>query len=484
MRIDVEDVRREQARRNLIKYASRIYPTNVWKDFHVVYYQVLDMFAKQLIKNLIITMPPQHGKSEGSTRILPSYVLGDRPNTKIAIASYSSTFAKKFNRQVQRIINSEEYERIFPETFLADSPKASQSSIHVQTSEEFEVVDKKGSLKAIGRNGSLTGDPVDLMIMDDLYKSSIEGNSPVIRRQVTDLYTSVIQKRLHNNSQQLIVFTRWHEEDLIGFIEETSDYVECGSFEEILAAIEQNPDVWIKINFEAIKESGKTDFDVREMGVALWEDRHGIKKLTVERRRNEHEFNCMNQGNPMSKEGLLYGDFKRYSEIPVRVIKKGNCTDTADKGRDYLNSVCYDVVLNDQNEKRILVTDMVYNQEAMKVNEKKVPLMLLRCKTREMHIESNNGGEGFGRRIEEAVPFVDVLPFHQSGNKESRIITNNTGVTKFIEFPIDWEDRFPEHHKHITKYKRDFIANSFHDSADVLTMIYEKEILEEYDVLI
>lgn len=85
--------------------------------FHLSFYWVLDAFAHGRIKRLIVTMPPQHGKSEGTTRLLPAYMLGLDPDLRIAIASYSDTFARKFNRAIQRIIDSPEYYVLFRKRF-------------------------------------------------------------------------------------------------------------------------------------------------------------------------------------------------------------------------------------------------------------------------------------------------------------------------------------------------------------------------------
>ena len=59
-------------------------------------------------------MPPQHGKSELTSRRFPAYILGKNPNLKIAGCSYSSDVATSFNRDVQRIISSKEYRNGIP----------------------------------------------------------------------------------------------------------------------------------------------------------------------------------------------------------------------------------------------------------------------------------------------------------------------------------------------------------------------------------
>ena len=54
-------------------------------DFHKRYYKVLTDFADGKIRKLMVFMPPKHGKSEGSKRRLPAFILGDNPDKKVAI---------------------------------------------------------------------------------------------------------------------------------------------------------------------------------------------------------------------------------------------------------------------------------------------------------------------------------------------------------------------------------------------------------------
>ena len=111
----------EGARRKLIWFAQYMQPTFQPTPFHKAYYDVLDRFANRQIKNLIIQAPPQHGKSQGSSRFLPAQMLGLYPDIKIAICSYAATIAKDFNRDVQRLIDNDEYRAIFPDTQLNGS---------------------------------------------------------------------------------------------------------------------------------------------------------------------------------------------------------------------------------------------------------------------------------------------------------------------------------------------------------------------------
>lgn len=462
-------IREVIARKDFSHFAKYVVPSLQMTPFHQMYYDVLNMFAHGKIRKLIVSIPPQHGKSVGSSQLLPAYMLGLNPDLKIAIASYAFALATKFNKRVQRIISDNSYRRVFPLTGLKETSKLTNANSYTQTSEEFEIVGKAGSLRAVGREGSITGNPVDIAIIDDLYKDAMEGNSSTTRDAAWEWYTSAMKTRLHNDSQELIVFTRWHEDDLIGTIEAKEKVIELTS----LSQIDQDADCWYKLNFEAIKESDPTPIDPRQPGEALWSGRHSIKLLNEKRALDRLRFDCMYQGRPESKEGLLYGDnFKTYTSLPEDTLRNANYTDTADTGDDYLCSICYRV----GKDGLIYVTDILYTKEPMEVTEPATAQMLERNQTRQVNIESNNGGRGFARNVGRLYSKSAINWFHQSANKESRISTNSATVIKHIIMPADWKIRWSEFYLSITGYKRLFRANRNDDAADVLTGIVETEV--------
>ena len=79
---------------------------------------------------------------------------------------------------------------------------------------------------------------------------------------------------------------------------------------------------------------------------------------------------------------------------------------------------------------------------------------------------------------------VHVEWFHQSGNKESRILTNSATVLQNIRFPEGWRLRWPELYAHLTTYKRLFKANKNDDAPDALTGIVEKEIINKNNLIL
>ena len=449
---------------NFENFATAVYPFVELQPFHRSYYRLLEAFAAGKVRKLIITMPPQHGKSLGASTLLPAYMLGLNPDLRIAIASYSATLASKFNRRVQRILESDEYAELFPETTIK---KNGRNSSYIRTADEVEIIGHHGSLISVGREGSLTGNRVDCFILDDLYKDAMEANSPIVRENCREWYTSVVRTRMHNASQEIMVFTRWHEEDLIGTIRSCENVVDLTEWAELESV---DSDTWVALNFEALKVSEATEIDPREIGQALWEEQHSAKLLASKRRLDPRKFECLYQGNPSSKEGLLYGDgFATYTTLPKEIVRYANYTDTADMGDDYLCSVCYAV----DSDGVIYVTDIVYSREPMEVTESLVSQMLNNSNTRVATIESNNGGRGFARVVQRLCPGVRVEWFHQSDNKEARILSNSATVMHSIRMPEGWNRRWNEFYNHIVTYRRLFNSNRWHDAVDVLTGIVE-----------
>ena len=474
------------ARKRLLNFARYMQVDFDADQFHVNYYRVLDLFAQGYIRKLIVQAPPQHGKSQGSSRFLPAFILGRDPDKKICIGSYAATVAQDFNRDVQRIIDTERYNKVFPDTYLNGSNVVTVANNYLRNSTVFETVGHKGSLRVVGRGGALTGKTVDVAILDDVYKDYAEGNSPIVREAAWKWYTTVVRTRLHNRSQQLIVFTRWHKEDIIGRLEKSKEQIinveKWSDLENV------PPGAWVRVNFEAIKTSDPTEIDPRLKDTALWEDRHSLAELKEQQALDPVQFNCLHQGNPGGTEGLLYQPFKTWVNRADygTYIRSGNYTDVADEGDDMLFSVCYDIFMSPNkayNEHTgtfepilfALVTDMIATTEPTEVTTVTVPSMINANGVQKAWIESNNGGSQFEKIIKSKVKAV-TFPFHQSSNKESRIITSSAMVNQCIIMPYGWETRYPHIYEHLTDFLRNFSANKHDDIEDGLTGVYEKEI--------
>ena len=446
---------------NLLSFTRHTLPSFAPAPFHIAYYEVLTRFAMGEIKKLMITMPPQHGKSEGATRRLPAFVLGQDPDKRIAIVSYNAIKARKFNRELQRIMDDDRYYELFPQTLLAGQAsyqeQGRRSRNYARNSDECEIVGYQGSFKTIGVGGSLTGEPVDMLIMDDLYKDASSAWSPVIRQNVADWYDTVASTRLHNDSQQLLVFTRWHMEDLAGRLLEQE-----GVYDPI-----ENPQGWLLVSFPAIQNRPPSEQDPRAEGEPLWPERHSLSKLLEIKGRSPTVFESLYQQNPQPSQGLMYEEFTCYTDLPSRSYSVAYI-DAADSGADYLCALFYK-----EAEDGNYITDVLYTKDPMEVTETTLTYMLQQHQVERCHIESNNGGNLFVSNLQQRSwdtgnRLTRFNPFHQNQNKTARIFAASASVQKLIKMPLDWKKRFPKFARDLTGYLR--VGTNAHDDApDALT---------------
>lgn len=273
--------------------------------FHKEIADHCQMLLEGKIKNLMVFMPPQHGKSEIISRNFPAFAFGQNPDLKIVGSSYSADLAEQFSRAIQRTIDSREYHEIFPDTYLNGSDGRYVKNC-IRNVDFFELVGHRGFYKAVGVGGALTGTPVDIAIIDDPVKDANEANSVTYRQRVWDWYNTVLTTRLHNHSRQLFIMTRWHEDDLAGRI------------------LKAEPNEWVVLSIPAICEQehdgSKSE---RHIGDALWPSHHSIEKLLKQKARAPREFSALYQQHPTIEGGNIVKRhwFKKISLAEFRSLR-------------------------------------------------------------------------------------------------------------------------------------------------------------------
>ncbi|MDH4127147.1 MAG: terminase family protein [Spirochaetota bacterium] len=249
----------------------------------------LNDFVNGKIKRMMVFMAPQHGKSELTSRRLPAFMLGKNPNLRIALCAYNATFASKFNRQVQRIMTNQSYLDVFPKTQLNSKNVATDSKgAYLRNSEQFEIVDKNGSFISVGVGGGITGNPVDVALIDDPIKGAEEAGSQIYREKLWEWYTSELETRLNNSSQILITLTRWNIDDLAGRILKHSE--------------DEYSKKWEIVIFPRIKVDNSNPNDPRKVGETLWKEVHSLESALESRQRNPVKFEALQQQNPKVME--------------------------------------------------------------------------------------------------------------------------------------------------------------------------------------
>lgn len=258
--------RRELARRHMadfVLYVDKRYQMN-WH--HRLLCEYLDRFVKKEIRRLMVFMPPRHGKSELVSRKLPAFIFGRNPDTNVIGTSYSADLAQRMNRDVQRIIDSQAYSKLFPKTTLYGKNVRTVTGHALRNSDIFEIVGHRGSYRGAGVGGGITGMGGDYIIIDDPIKNREEANSSTYREKLWQWYTSTLYTRQEQQGSILVTLTRWHEDDLAGRLLE-------------LAKRDPEADQWEILLLPAIAEKNRHPMDPRQEGEALWPGKYPIAEL-------------------------------------------------------------------------------------------------------------------------------------------------------------------------------------------------------------
>lgn len=159
---------RQAARTSLHDFITYINPEYIVSDFSRTVCKELDIFlvdmAAGLRPVLIFGAPPQHGKSDIVSRYFPAYLFGQFPDLRIGGLSYAKDLASDMNRDVQRIMMSPEYDKLFPETSLNKKRVVTVDVEAKRNSETFEIVGHKGAYVGQGVGGPLTGKKLDCFV--------------------------------------------------------------------------------------------------------------------------------------------------------------------------------------------------------------------------------------------------------------------------------------------------------------------------------
>lgn len=299
----VKELVRADARVDLLSFALATQSHYNLSWHHNAVGDVLMAAARGEIPRLIITMPPQHGKSALATISFPAWYLGLYPDRRVVVTSYSASLAQDFGRDFRRIVESEEYQKIFPQTKLPGK----KDSGWVNRVDTVEIVDHRGAYRCTGVGGALTGKSADLAIIDDPIKNREEAYSPTYRERVYGWYQSTLRTRIQGaHSSIIVIMTRWHQDDLVGRLLRMADESE-------------HADQWQVLELPAIKQDSPNDIDPREPGEALWPARYNVEYLEKTRAASgETLWESLYQCNPTSVAGEIIRRewLKTYRDIP------------------------------------------------------------------------------------------------------------------------------------------------------------------------
>lgn len=217
--VDPIDFLTQAARTNFAAFVTAVHrPRFRHSAFSASVCRAVDQFVEDVFAGkrpvLMLTAPPQMGKSSLISRCLPPYLFGrfagKLPAVRIASASYAHSLAQRNRRDAQSIMYEPVYRAIFPHTSLIDFNGIDNAS------DGLEV--PCGWLRGVGIGGSLTGYSVDCGIIDDCVKNAQEALSEVTQSRNRDWYDSVFLTRLQQLSGQVIIGTPWSANDLLAHV--------------------------------------------------------------------------------------------------------------------------------------------------------------------------------------------------------------------------------------------------------------------------
>lgn len=313
MRLNKVEFHKELARYSFRRFIRITMPEYSFGWVHKVICDELDQFLQDVVDQksprLMLAMPPRHGKSELASRRYPAYCFGRYPDISIIGTSYSSDLSNRMNRDIQRIIDTPEYQEIFPNTRLnSKMNKAAGATNYLRNSELFEVVQHKGTYRSAGVGGGITGMGAHIAIIDDPIKDRASADSETIRNNVWDWYTSTLYTRLAPGGGVIVIMTRWHLDDLAGRLLEAERLGEG--------------DKWHVINFPAIAESDEFDASgklLRRSGEALHPERYPLEQLVkIKATIGSRDWEALYQQHPVPDGGAIFKtEWLRYwTELP------------------------------------------------------------------------------------------------------------------------------------------------------------------------
>lgn len=303
-------------------YTKPDYETN-WH--HRLLANALNDFAFGKVRFLMIFMPPRHGKSELVSRRLPPFLHGLYPDAEIMACSYLDSLAGDMCIDVQNIIDSKQYQEVFPGTKI-NRPGISYAK-GTRNSEEHDIIGRRGKYRGQGVGGSFTGKGANFILIDDPIKGREIADSVAFRERLWNFYNNDLFSRLETDlktgrpGQVLITQTRWHEDDLSGRLMERMKQVSEAT-------------QWKILSYPAIRVDRDEPSDPRQIGEALWPAKYNVDQLNQIKSNDARSWSSLYQQNPKQEGGSLFKDHMfAFTDLPQQYDWVGITADTAYKDK-------------------------------------------------------------------------------------------------------------------------------------------------------
>lgn len=221
----------------------------------------------------MIFMPPRSMKSVNASVLYPTWILGRHPAWQVMGVSYGQELANAFGRDTRNIIQSQDYAEVFHTKVEADS----------RATNRWGTI-QGGRYVAAGITAGIAGRGANLAIIDDPL-SEQDAMSKSAREFVKKWWPGGLRSRLQPDGRILIVTTRWHEDDLAGWL---------------LSEAEKDPraEQWRVLSIPAITEEGESYWPER------WPAEY-LKGLRDDPTMPRSQWNALYMQEPTGEEGNL-----------------------------------------------------------------------------------------------------------------------------------------------------------------------------------
>lgn len=227
---------------------------------------------------LVIMAPPQTGKSTAIIDFI-SWMAGQSNEKQVIFSSFSDRLGVRANLRLQRTLRSEKYCAIFPNTRIGDKC----------TQDYFEYVGTNGCFRNTTIKGSITGETLDIGVIDDPIKGRLDANSETTRNATWEWFADDFSPRFEDDGALLIILTRWHVDDPVGRLLDIDDTVRV-------------------LKYPAIA----TEDDAhRKIGDALFPEHKSLEFLRgIEQRMYSSSWQSLYQQEPTLSEGNFFNPDK------------------------------------------------------------------------------------------------------------------------------------------------------------------------------
>ena len=295
-----KELERKKIRDSYIRYLKYVYPNFIITKFHALLANICQSVVEKVENGetvrICLSVPFRHGKTTLVTKTLPSWFVGRNPGKWAILTAYNADLAEEFSNNNRQLIKQ------FGQEIFGIETNASQDNKYLFQCHkvgEKENPNTDSGIMGVGIQGGIVGHGGQLIIVDDPYKNDLQAENPTERENISKVFKSaVLTRTMGKGNAVIVIHTRWHDDDLIGELAKTGD--------------------WVIINVPLVWEKGVDKLLGRKIGQTLCPEL-GFDSEWAERTRKAignrlFQANC--QGKPYIEGGNLVkrADIKFYDK--------------------------------------------------------------------------------------------------------------------------------------------------------------------------